>query len=348
MGNQREKVGIGLSGGVDSSVAAALLKEKGYDVTGITMEIFDGSVPVKELKKHACYGPGEKEDVEVAASICKKLNIPFYVIDLREEYRRHVIEHFKREYLAGRTPNPCVVCQAGADFDLFATGHYAQITKSGSRFLLKKAKDLAKDQSYFLYTLRQEQLACTLFPIGEFTKQTVRKMARSLGFETAGRPESQDFIAGGDYSLFFDGKDSQEGDLVDEEGNILGRHRGIIHYTVGQRRGLGLSASRPLYVKRIDAENSRIVVSEKEKLFSKGLIARDCNLVALSRFERSYKVKAKVRLKHRGADATVLPYEDAKARVLFDEPQASVTPGQSVVFYFEDIVLGGGIIEKAM
>jgi len=362
MGHKRIKVGVGLSGGVDSSVAAALLNEEGYDVTGIAMKIFDGSVPIEETRKHACYGPGEQEDVEVAASVCKKLNIPLYVVDLRKKYRQYVIGYFKREYLAGRTPNPCIVCnqrlkfgflldkarQAGADFDLFATGHYAQTVKSGNRYLLKKARDSAKDQSYFLYTLRQDQLAHTLFPVGGLSKDAVRNIAQSLGFETAGRPESQDFIAGGDYSLFFSEKDLKEGDIVDEQGNILGKHRGIIHYTVGQRRGLGLCASKPLYVARIDAEKNRVVVGGKEKLFSKGLIAGECNLIALDRLDKPYRVKARVRLKHKDVDATVLPCEGAKARVLFDEPQASVTPGQSVVLYSEDVVLGGGIIQKAI
>ncbi len=362
MGDGRRKVAVGLSGGVDSSVAAALLKEEGYEVVGLTMEIFDGSVAVKESEKHACYGPGEEEDLEAAASVCQKLDIPFHVIDLKREYREHVIDYFRREYLEGKTPNPCIVCnkrlkfsfllekakKAGVDFEFFATGHYAQIEESDGRFLLKKASDVSKDQTYFLYTLTPEQLSHTLFPLGTYTKQKVREFARSLGLKTADRLESQDFIAGGDYSAFFDGEEIKEGDIVDDKGHLLGQHRGIIHYTVGQRRGLGIASPRPLYVLNIDAHENRIVVGERENLFSKGLTATDLNLIAVEKLDRSYKVKAKIRLQHRGADATVFPHENDRAKILFDEPQISVTPGQSVVLYTEDRVFGGGVIEKAL
>jgi tRNA-specific 2-thiouridylase len=362
MSNHSVRVAVGLSGGVDSSIAAALLKEKGYDVIGITMKTFDASMPVTESAKHACYGPGEEEDVKAAAAVCKKLGIPFHVIDLKEEFRNHVIDYFRREYLAGRTPNPCVVCnhrlkfgfllektkEAGVDFQLFATGHYAQILESGGRFLLKRAADLSKDQTYFLYTLTPEQLSHTLFPVGEYTKRQVREMARSLGLETADRPESQDFVSGTDYSSLFHEEEVKQGDIVDEKGNTLGKHRGIIHYTVGQRRGLGISSDRPLYVLRIDSQNNRIVVSERENLFSDGLIAADLNLIAVEQLDRPYKLKAKIRLKHKEADATVFPHENNKAKILFNDPQMSVTPGQSAVLYSDDIVFGGGIIEQAL
>ena len=362
MSNDRIKVAVGLSGGVDSSVAAALLKEKGYDVTGIIMEIFDGSVAVKESNKHACYGPGEKEDVEKAASVCQKIGIPFHVIDLKKEYRHHVLDYFRDEYLEGRTPNPCVVCnkklkfgfllekakEAGITFEAFATGHYAEIAKSGGRHLLKRAADLSKDQTYFLYTLTPEDLSRTLFPLGTFTKQQVRETARSLGLETADDPESQDFIAGGHYASLFTEEEVKEGDILDEKGNILGKHRGIIHYTIGQRKGLGIAAPQPLYVVKIDAENNRIVVSDRGTAFSEGLIATDLNLIAVERLEKPYKVKAKIRQKQRETDATVFPHEENKAKILFEEPQMSVTPGQSVVLYSGDIVFGGGIIEQAL
>ena len=360
--DKKASVAVGMSGGVDSSVAAALLKENGYDVIGLSMEIFDGSVTVKDSNRHACYGPDEKEDMETAASICKKLGMEFHIIDLRKEYRRYVIDYFRKNYLEGNTPNPCVVCnhrlkfgfllekarEAGVEFQFFATGHYARIENSGGRFLLKRATDLSKDQSYFLYALTSEQLSHTLFPLGEYTKREVRAMARSLGLESADRRESQDFISGGDYSPLFREEEVREGEIVDENGTILGKHRGIIYYTVGQRRGLGIASDKPLYVTTIDAQDNRIVVGRKSDLASEGLIARDVNLIALDRIDRPYKVKAKIRLKHREADATIFPHDRDKLRLLFDEPQMAVTPGQSAVFYSGDTVLGGGIIESVV
>jgi tRNA-specific 2-thiouridylase len=329
---------------------------------GITMEIFDGSVHVEESGRHACYGPGEQEDVEAAESVCKTLNIPFQVVDLKKEYKTHVIDYFRTEYLAGRTPNPCITCNhklkfgfllekakgAGLDFDAFATGHYARTTKSGERFLLKTASDPTKDQSYFLYALTQNQLSQTLFPLGGHTKHQARKIAGSLGLETATRPESQDFIAGGDYSPLFSNEEMKQGDIVDIKGNIMGRHRGIIHYTVGQRKGLGIASDRPLYVRNIDAPNNRIVVSDRDGLFSKGLIAKDLNLIAVETLDRPHQVKVKIRLNHKAVDATVFPHEKGKAKILFNEPQLSVTSGQSAVFYSGDTVLGGGVIEEAL
>jgi tRNA-specific 2-thiouridylase len=360
--DKKASVAVGMSGGVDSSVAAALLKESGYEVIGLSMEIFDGSVTVKDSNRHACYGPDEKEDIETAASICEKLGMEFHIIDLRKEYRRYVIDYFRKNYLEGNTPNPCVVCnhrlkfgfllekarEAGVEFQFFGTGHYARIEDSGGRFLLKRATDLSKDQSYFLYALTSEQLSHTLFPLGEYTKPEVRAMARSLGLESADRRESQDFISGGDYSPLFREEEVKEGEIVDEHGTILGKHRGIIYYTVGQRRGLGIASEQPLYVTTIDAQDNRIVVGRKSDLASEGLIARDVNLIAVDRIDRPYKVKAKIRLKHKEADATIFPHDRGKLRLLFDEPQMAVTPGQSAVFYSGDTVLGGGIIERVL
>ena len=355
------KVAVGLSGGVDSSVAAALLCKQGYEVYGITMEIYDGSVPLNESAKHACYGPGEKEDVESAVAICEKLKIPFRAIDLRKEYKNNVIDYFRNEYLQGKTPNPCVVCnqklkfgfllekarEAGCDFDYFATGHYARIVKSGNRFLLKRAADRRKDQTYFLYGLTPQQLARSLFPLGDHTKQQVREMARALGLETADREESQDFIDGGNYSILFSEDEIKTGEVVDEKGRVLGEHRGIVHYTIGQRRGLGIPSHQPLYVSRIDAANNRLVVSHHEHR-SKGLIATDVNLIAVDCIEQPLEVQVKIRLRHKATDATVYPPDGDQTRILFKKPQMSVTPGQSAVIYTGNTVLGGGIITAAL
>jgi len=355
------KVAVGLSGGVDSSVAAALLREQDYAVCGITMEIYDGSDGYDPSTKHACYGPGEKEDVESAAALCDKLGVPFQTIDLRQEYKNYVIDYFRNEYLEGKTPNPCVICNqklkfgflldkardAGIDFDYFATGHYARIVKSGGRFLLKRAADRSKDQTYFLYGLAPQQLAHTLFPVGQYSKAQVRDMARAFGLATAEREESQDFIDGGNYAILFADDEINAGEVVDEKGRVLGKHRGIIHYTVGQRRGLGIASHQPLYVSRIDAASNRIVVSHQERR-SKGLVATDFNLIALDRIERPLEVQVKIRFRHRAADATVYPPDGDQTRILFKEPQMSVTPGQSAVIYDGDTVLGGGIIAAAL
>jgi tRNA-specific 2-thiouridylase len=360
--NKQLRIAVGLSGGVDSSVAALLLKKEGYHVIGITMVIFDDEVSVKQSDRHACYGPGEKADVEAIKSVCKRLDIPLYIIDLKKEYREYVINYVRNEYLLGRTPNPCVVCnkkmkfdfllekskEAEIDFKAFATGHYARIEKSGRRYLLRKALDRSKDQTYFLYTLTSEKLSHTMFPLGVYTKSQVRAIARSFELETANRSESQDFIEGGDYSSLFTKGETMEGDIVDEIGNVLGKHRGIVHYTIGQRRGLGISSLQPLYVVKIDVKNNRLVVGKRNSLFSKSLIAKDIHLLAPEILTQPSRVKAKIRLSHREADATVFPHEMDKIKVHFDEPQMSMTPGQSVVFYSKDIVLGGGIIEQVL
>jgi len=362
VGDLRKKVAIGLSGGVDSSVAAALLKKQGFDVVGITMMIFDGPCTMKEDERHGCYGPGESEDVIAAESICNKIGIAYHVIDLRKEYRTHVINHFREEYLAGKTPNPCIVCNckvkfgflvdkakaSGIDFDYFATGHYARIENAGERFLLKRAVDRSKDQSYFLYALTSDRLSKILFPLGASTKHQVREVARSLRLQTSERPESQDFVAGGDYTVLFDNDEAAEGNIVDEKGNVLGIHRGIIHYTVGQRKGLGIAVGRPLYVVKIDAENNTIVVSDKENLVANGLIATDLNLIAIDRLDQPHPAEVKIRLNQTAVDAMVFPHNRTKARVQFRESQTAVCPGQHAVFYSGDTVIGGGVIEKAI
>jgi len=359
MGRQRTKVAIGLSGGVDSSVAAVLLLEKGFDVVGVSMSIYDGPDIAKQGATYSCYSPGEKENTETAAAICQQIGIPFWVIDLKTEFRHHVIDYVRQEYLTGRTPNPCITCnrhlkfgflpdmakKVGVCFDYFATGHYARIVKMKNRFLLKKPACISKDQTYFLYALTQKQLSRTLFPLGDYSKQQVRKIARSYGLQTAERPESQDFISG-NYSTLFKTEELRPGDIVDAQGMVLGQHRGIVHYTVGQRRGLGIAHTKPLYVMAIDPAANRIIVGEKERLYASGLIAENVRLNQVSNIDRPYHLTAKIRLRSQPTLATVSPYNKDKIKVIFEQEQKAVTPGQSVVLYDSDIVFGGGIIKK--
>jgi len=359
---RKKKVAVGLSGGVDSSLAATMLMKQGYDVVGITMEIYDGAIKVQETQKHACYGPGEQEDIELAQNLCNELKIPYHVFDLKKEYEENVLDYFRREYLIGRTPNPCVVCnhnlkfgflvdkarENGLDFDYFATGHYARVEQVDGRYLLKKAVDTSKDQTYFLYALRKERLSEIIFPLGGYTKKEVRVLAKEYNLEVAERAESQDFIAGGDYSPLFEKDQVKQGDIINDKGEVLGRHKGIVYYTIGQRKGLGISSPKPLYVLKIDAKNNRVIVTEKAGLFSKGLIASEMNLISIDNVEGSMNIAAKIRQNHKEAKAVMTDFGDGKIKLVFEDPQLSVTPGQVVVIYDGDIVVGGGIIERAI
>jgi tRNA-specific 2-thiouridylase len=360
--NSDVTVAVGLSGGVDSALAAALLVDSGYKVVGLTMKIWRGAYKIQEGLKHACFGPGEEEDIEACSRLASALGIGYRVVDLSVEYEARVVEYFKAEYRAGRTPNPCVVCnrdlkfgflidkahEAGVDFDYFATGHYARKSVVDGISYVKRAADQAKDQSYFLYSLDSARLERILFPLGEMTKDEVRKLAREHGLEAADKAESQDFVAGGDYAPLFDGSEPEEGDIVDRCGKILGRHRGLPFYTIGQRRGIGVSSGpEPLYVLALDKATNRVVVGPNQGLFSEGLrcdFFRFQSPVAVSEFPAF----AKIRQNHKPVACRVRPLGSG-AVLAFATAQRAVAPGQSAVIYSEDgLVLGGGVIDEAL
>ncbi|MDZ7270331.1 MAG: tRNA 2-thiouridine(34) synthase MnmA [candidate division KSB1 bacterium] len=352
-------VAVAMSGGVDSSVAAALLLEQGYAVKGLTMRLWEGA----ETHPQSCCS---LEAVKEAQAVCEKLGIRHYIIDLRREFEREVVAHFVREYLAGRTPNPCVLCNARIKWGELlkvamtlgathiATGHYARVAfdPERRRFLLRKGADARKDQSYALWALTQEQLARTIFPLGEMHKQEVRQLAVSLGLPTADRPESQEvcFVPGGDYGLFLAeraermGRTLRPGEVVDALGAVVGEHRGYPFYTIGQRKGVGVALGHPVYVVDIQPELNRVQVGTAEDLLSSGLEASPVNWVSEGCPEQGKRVTAKIRYKDPGF-AAVVAYADHERLLLdFVRPQRAVTPGQSVVLYDGDVVVGGGVI----
>jgi len=347
-----KRVAVAMSGGVDSSLAAALLKEAGYEVIGITMQIWPSD-------KQAFGGCCGLEAIEAAKRVAHKLGISHYVMNLRDIFAQRVIADFCREYSLGRTPNPCIRCNQyikfdallqrakGLDADFLASGHYARIDPSPDGYRLLKAVDQTKDQSYFLYTLRQRELQHLLFPLGNLCKVEVRKLAAERGLPTANRRDSQDvcFIPDNNYRSFIaEHVPLKSGDITDSEGKILGRHNGLARYTVGQRQGLGLTSNKRLYVLKLDAASNRLVVGTKDQLLNDTILASKLTWVSGKAPEEPVNIKARIRYKSPEAPAK-LCINDDRAKIQFQQPQSAITPGQAVVFYQGEAVLGGGIIE---
>ena len=353
-----------MSGGVDSSVAAALLKDQGYEVIGISMQVWDYSrfTAEKGEKFDTCCS---LDDIHDARRVAEQLGIPFYVVNFEEEFQQLVIEDFIGEYFRGRTPNPCVRCNQWIKFelllkkarglgaDLIATGHYARTEQDADgRYRLLKGTDPAKDQSYFLFTLTQEQLAMTLFPLGGMTKPEVRALAAAYQLRVAEKGESQEicFVPDNDYVRFLEearGRNLQSGNIVDSSGKVLGTHEGTYRYTIGQRKGLGIAHPEPLYVLGVDGTRNEVVVGSRDALYSDGLLATNVNWI-VTPGEPAFAASCKIRYRHQPVPCSILPLSGNRAEVRFGKREKSVTPGQAVVFYAGDVVLGGGWIEKAV
>ena len=354
----KKRILVAMSGGVDSSTVAAILKKEGHDVIGVTMQLWD-------------YGDGEggccsADDVRDARMVAEEIGIPHYVVNYMDVFKKYVVEDFINKYLSGRTPNPCVLCnqfmkfnfllrramELGADY--LATGHYARVEtdEEEKRFYLCKANDESKDQSYFLFALTQNELKRLIFPLGSMTKSEVRDIAKNMNIKVANKPDSQDvcFITGGDYREFL--KDHAEvkngkGEIVDTNGNVLGNHDGVFSFTVGQRRGLGISKGKPLYVIKVDPESNKVVVGEENDISRTTLMASDVIWINESPSDE-IRVKTRIRYRHRESDSVVRMRSDGEALVEFKDPQRAITPGQAVVFYESDRVLGGGWIKEVL
>ena len=358
----KKKVVVGMSGGVDSSVAAALLKEEGYDVIGVTMQVWpDKDENVKEVEGGCCSYAAVRD----ARKVCDVLDIKYYVMNFKDIFEDKVIKYFIDEYLAGRTPNPCIACNKyikfdellrramNLDADYIATGHYVSLgyDEYKDRYLLKKSKDTRKDQTYALYNLTQYQLKHTLFPLGNITKDRVRQIARELSLPVASKPDSEEicFVPDNDYGNFLKERvpdKISEGYFKDTEGNILGKHKGISYYTIGQRKGLGIAFGKPMFVVDINPEDNTVILGEGDTVYKDSLRATGLNFIPFDKLNEEMEVTAKIRYNAKEAPAIIIPEGDDIVTVKFKTPQRAITPGQSVVFYKNDLVLGGGTIER--
>ena len=356
-----KKAIIAMSGGVDSSVAALLTMKTGDDCIGATMQLFHNEDIGISKEKSCC----STNDVEDARSVCFRMGIPYYVFNFSEQFRKDVMDRFARSYLRGETPNPCIECNRYLKFDrlihrmhelqrdYIVTGHYARIRydEEARRYRMYKAVDKDKDQSYVLYMLTQEQLAHIRFPLGEYTKTEVRQIAEENGFVNARKHDSQDicFVPDGDYASFIEkhtGKKDTPGQFVDTLGNVIGPNKGITHYTIGQRRGLGIPAAERLYVLSIEPDTRKVILGSNEELFSRNVIADQVNLISCDRIDKPMRVTAKIRYRHKEQPAVCYQDENGLLHVEFDEPQRAVTRGQSVVLYDGEEVVGGGVIRN--
>ena len=355
---ENKKVMIGMSGGVDSSVAAFLLQKESFEVIGATMKLYNNEDIDFVSEKTCC----SLDDVLDAKSVCARLGIRHYTLNMTDDFKKEVIERFISAYQNGFTPNPCIDCNRymkfakmlhkaqELDIDYVATGHYARIEKQGDRYILKKAVDLSKDQSYVLYSLTQEQLKVTKFPLGNYTKQQVREIAEENGFVNARKHESQDicFVPDGDYSKFIEyytGKTYPCGDFVDMNGKRLGEHKGIIRYTIGQRRGLGLALPASMYVVEKDVDNNKVILGFNDDLFKKEVNVKNISFTACDGLDKPERLCAKIRYNQKEQPATVTQTDENHFKIVFDEPQRAITKGQAAVLYDGDTVVGGGTIE---